>query len=176
MQNLIENWAQAEITASNGAGTNTSLSVLQYKTSTLQIPSNLPTIFAGTPGVMRFPLSQMQPGLSGFENAILEIEIQIIGTNIYKINRPRVVGGTRAFSINSLYLLIKSSEDENILGLEDTSYTSNWHNVQAQSIALALPSPLPSGPMKAAPLVDSPIYYKAHLGSDYLRIGFVDIH
>lgn len=161
LKSLIESWAQAEVTASNGGGNISPLSVLQFKTATLQVPAKLPTIFATAPGVMRFPLAQLQPVLSGLENAFFEIDIQMIGNNIYKINKPRVVGNTRTFAFNSIYVLIKTSAHENILGLEDTSFANNWHLVQAQSTA--------------SPLVDLPLYYKANVGSDYLRIGFVDI-
>lgn len=159
LQRLITDWSSAEL--ASGGGSVSPLASLENITASLLVPADLPTLFMPTPRVLRFPLAQLKLPVSGLENAFLEIEMQMIGTGIYKINKPRVVGGTRRVFLAGLHVLIKAEASESVTGTEDNSYASNWHSVAAFSEAL--------------PLVDLPLYYKANPGKDYLRIGFVQL-
>lgn len=176
-QQHIQNWAQAEISIDDNPSVSTPTTVAyKYITGSMRVPASIPAISATTPAVIRFDLAQLQPAIAGLQNALLEIEIQYVNTNVYRLNRPRIVGATTNLVFSNLKVYMKQVADPSILGLEDLTYTSNWHDVVNQPALVAKPATLPAGPITAAtPLVNLPLYYVTSTGTDYFTIGFGDI-
>ncbi|MGZ3690148.1 MAG: hypothetical protein ACXVAX_01515 [Pseudobdellovibrio sp.] len=177
-QSNIDAWAAAELAASAPTNTAPTTASFKYQTAALKVPATIPTITSATPAVMRFDLSQLKPAVAGLQNAILEIEIQYVNTNIYRINKPKIVGATTALVYTDIGVYMKQSSDPSVLGAEDLTYTSNWHDLIKQPALVAKPATLPTGPLPATtvtPLIDLPLYYVTTTGADYFTLTFGNI-
>jgi hypothetical protein len=172
----IDSWAAAEMSNSDNGGTPVETVNVKFLTQAVRAPANIPQITAATPAVLRFELSALNPAVPGLQNALLELEIQMAGTNMYRINRPRIIGSTANLQFSGIRLYIKSVVDAGVRGKEDLSYSNNWHNVQAVANIFARPATLPTGPVTGAtPLVNSSLYYTVLSGDNYFTVGFEDI-
>ena len=171
----LEAWAAAEL-AGNNDDTPVDAVRAKFLTASVRVPATVPPITAATPAVLRFELSALSPSVSGLQNALLELEIQMSGNNMYRINRPRIIGSTTALKFSGIRVYIKAVRDAGVLGKEDLTYANHWHNVSTTASPVARPATLPAGPITAAtPLVNSSLYYGVLTGENFFTIGFDDI-
>ncbi len=176
-QRHIEDWAAAELTVNEPVSA-TPVATFKFVTAALRVPVAIPNIQSATPAVLRFDLSLIKPAVTGLQGAILEIEIQYVNTNVYRLNKPKIVGATTSLVFSDLRLHMKQVADVNVLGVEDLTYTTNWHSLVRQAALVAKPATLPTGPFPVAtvtPLIDMPLYYVTTTGADYFTITFGDI-
>ena len=135
-------------------------------------------ITASTPAVLRFDLSQLTPTEPSLNGVILEVSVEIFnaaGTN-YKVFNPRIVGNSSPLSINGLHVYVGASTSTG-MGTEDPNQGDLWSTMNAVAAPIAMPSPLPSGPMtQATPLVGTSLSIGVRtLGSDVMTSGFESI-
>ncbi len=174
VQDVLEMWAASEIAVGRG-GSSIPVKVPKFFTAGLKVPAIIPTIFVNTPAVLRFALSELKPQIAGLENAILEIEIQMVNDNSYRLSKPKIAGNTKSFAITDLSVFIKATDDPLTNGLEDLSQALNWHAVDATAAVFALPATLPATPLTAGSLAGLPIYFQTSTKADYFTVGFGDI-
>lgn len=174
VQNSLEMWAAAEIALGTGKVPDP-VKVPKFFTASLKVPTTIPTIFVNTPAVLRFPLSQLKPAVAALQNAVLEIEIQMVNDKQYRLAKPKIAGNTTTVAISDLSVFIKATDDPLTNGHEDISLALNWHSVDATAAIFALPSPMPATPLMALPLVSLPIYFQTSTKADYFTVGFGDI-
>lgn len=174
VQNALEMWAASEIAVGRG-GAPIPVKVPKFYTASLKVPTSIPTIFSNTPAVLRFALSELNPKVPALENAILEIEIQMVNETSYRLAKPKIAGNSVSVAITDLSVFIKATDDPLTRGHEDISQALNWHAVDATAAVFALPSPLPATPLTAVPLAGLPIYFQTTTKADYFTVGFGDI-
>ena len=173
-QSALEMWAASEIAVGRG-GSAIPIKVPKYFTGSLKVPATIPTIFVNTPAVLRFALSELKPKVMALQNAILEIEIQMVNDNSYRLSKPKIVGNGVSVAITDLSVFIKTTDDPTTNGREDISQALNWHAVDATAAIFPLPASLPATPLTAVPLIGLPIYFQTSTKADYFTVGFGDI-
>lgn len=174
VQSALEMWAASEMAVGRG-GSAIPVKVPKYFTGSLRVPATIPTIFVNTPGVLRFPLSELKPKIMALQNAILEIEIQMVNENSYRLSKPKIAGNGVSVAITDLSVFIKPTDDPTTNGREDVSQALNWHGIDATAAIFALPATMPATPLAAVPLIGLPIYFQTSTKADYFTIGFGDI-
>lgn len=174
VQSALEMWAASEIALGRG-GSAIPLKVPKFFTASLRVPATIPTIFTNTPAVLRFALSELSPKVPALNGAILEIEIQMVNDNSYRLSKPKIAGNSVSIAITDLSVFIKATNDPLTHGHEDISQALNWHAVDATAAVFALPATLPATPLTAVPLAGLPIYFQTSTKADYFTVGFGDI-
>lgn len=181
MQDYLQQWANVELDEANNNGLppapGLTLSNPPYVTATMAIPANLPLLTAAQPAVMRFDLSQLSPPVAGLNGAILEISIRSYNTAMttYKVYNPRIAGGSSAVRLTGLHVYVRAAAGSG-LGVEDVSQGLEWSQISVMSSPIALPSPLPTGPMSTIPAVTNHILgIGSQSAADVLTIGFAQI-
>jgi len=175
VQSLLEAWAAAELNGSSqGGGQVVTSSLIQptYLTATMPMPANIPSITAQAPAVVRFDLSLLSPKFAGFEDAILELSIELINANEYHITHPRIAGSARAVEITGIHVFIKPSTTLTGFGTEDTDQGNVWDSLNVMAPMFTLPQPLPNGPMAATPLAVQADNCAVQSASDMITVGF----
>jgi len=181
IQGLLTQWAEIEINQGSGAGLpqvgGSTLATPTYVTMPMAIPAVLPLLTTNTPAVIRFDLSQLTPAVPSLNGAILEISIQSYNAanNEYKIFNPRIAGNATPVMISGLHVYIRPAAGTG-LGTEDVNQGDLWSSVLTTAPAVALPSPLPTGPLTMAnPLVTISLGVPAQSAADVITIGFLNI-
>lgn len=180
MQQALTSWAQAEIILAGGGAPvtrGTTLAKPTYATETLAIPSSLPLITSTGVAVLRFDLSKLTPKVAKLQGAILEISIRSYNTSNseYKVFNPRLVGTTVPVTLNGLHVYVRAATGTG-LGVEDVNQGDLWSALNVTASPVALPLPLPTGPITAAPqLTAISLGIQAQSAADVLTIGFLDI-
>ena len=174
VQDALEMWAASEIAVGHG-GSAIPQKVPRFFTASLKVPATIPTIFTNVPAVLRFPLSDLKPKVPALEGAILEIEIQMVNANSYRLSKPKIAGNAISVAFKELSVFIKATDDPLTNGREDISQALNWHAVDATAAVFALPATLPAAPLTAVPLAGLPIYFQTSTQADYFTVGFGDI-
>lgn len=180
MQSLLSQWAEIEI--QQGSSTiplpsGTTLSNPAFVTQAMAIPSPLPLVTAGTPAVMRFDLSQLSPAVPALNGAILELSIQAYNelANEYKVFNPRIIGAKVPVTISGMHVYVRSTTLTG-LGSEDVNQGVQWSGLSVIAPVVALPAPLPAGPISSAlPLTTTSLAVIATAPDDVITIGFAGI-
>jgi hypothetical protein len=112
---LIEAWAKAE--TGGGSPTTIPMTALpKYMTATVPMPATIPTTMVANPAILRLQLSGF--GVPALTNAILELEIQMISLEVYRISRPKIGGNSAQVIVKNLHVFIKGPNDGGV-GTED---------------------------------------------------------
>lgn len=180
MNDLLLQWAAIEINqSSNGlpVSDGTTLPNPPFVTVTMPIPQNLPLITSNTRAVVRFDLSQLAPNVPKLNGAVLELSIQsynAAGTT-YKIFDPRVVGASAAVTLTGMHVYVRPDTGSGI-GNEYVNQGNLWSTLNAVVPSIALPAPLPTGPMTSiAPMVGTSLAIPIQSAADVITVGFAEI-
>ena len=174
IQNVLETWAAAEKAIGSG-GSATPSKQPKFFTGSLKVPGTIPNIFGAAPAVLRFPLSALKPAVPGLQNAIFEIEVQMVNDFEYRLSKPKIAGNTISISVKDITVYIKQTDDPLTPGNEDSSLGLNWHSIEANSPIFVIPSPLPNSPLGAQSLAPLPIYFQTSTKADYFTLGFAEL-
>jgi hypothetical protein len=180
MQDLLSQWAAVEINQGSsitGATSGSTLANPAFVTASLPIPAPLPLVTERATAVMRFNLAQMNPPVAALTGAMLEISIQsynLAGTE-YKVFNPRLVGASSTVKISGIHVYIRPATGTG-LGTEDIYQGDLWSGLSVMVSPLALPSPLPSGPMTSVtPMTSTSLGIQVQSTADVMTIGFAAI-
>ena len=149
---LVQAWALAENgPIAPGGPTPTTMPsgpLPKFLTATVPMPATIPTTMVANPAIIRLQLSGL--GIPALANAILEIEIQMITPDFYRISRPKIGGNSAAVNVTGLHVFIKGPNDGGI-GTEDAE-GSLWDNLTATAAVFQLPANLPATRINAVAL------------------------
>ncbi len=180
INDLLLQWAAIEINqASNGlpVSDGTTLPNPPFVTATIPIPQNLPLITSATRAVIRFDLSQLAPSVPKLAGAILELSVQSYNSagTTYKIFDPRIVGASSAVTVSGMHVYVRPATGSGI-GNEYVNQGNIWSSLSAIVPALAVPAPLPTGPMASiTPMVGTSLAIPIQSSSDVITVGFADL-
>ncbi len=180
IQDMLLQWAAIEMNqASNGLppSDGTTLANPPFVTATTPIPANPPLITSNSRAVVRFNLSQLQPPIARLNGAILEVSVQSYNSayTTYKIFDLRVVGASAPVTLDGVHVYVRPATGTGI-GNEYVNQGNIWSSLVALVPVIAVPSPLPTGPMTSAtPLVGTSLAIPIQSASDVITIGFKDI-
>ena len=175
MQGIIQAWAKAELTAPtpSGGGTPgpTPAAMAVYFTSTVAFPATIPSVMMANVAVIRFPLSLLRPVVASLNNAILEVEVQMINPTEYRVRNPKIVGNTAAVTLEGIHVYTRPASGMGI-GIEDTAQGMAWVATAPVAPIVALPNPIPATPFKATSLETLSLSIMAQASSEVMTIGF----
>lgn len=162
VKTLIQQWAAAEVAGGGGQSTST----VKFKTATMTMPATIPASTSATPGVIRFDLSKLNPTYSTFNNAILELEVQMVNPTEYRFAKPKIVGATAATTITGMHVYVNGQEDHS---------QGSWDGLTIAVPVSTKPATLPTGPINQTPLLTTAMYAMMTSATDMIQIGFDDL-
>lgn len=167
---LLAQWAQAETTGSSSS------QPANYMTVSAPVPANLPTLLTGNTAVVRFQLSKLNPSIPALQNAVFEVEMQVVseGSGEYRLSRPKLMGNSSTVTLSGIHVYIRPSTGTGF-GSEDTQQGIVWASISAMLAPSALPNPLPAAPLPVTPLTPLSETATVQSTSDFITIGFDQI-
>ena len=160
----------------SGSGTCTNVAGLQpaspniaFTTAPLNIPSGLPGA-GNSYALMTWPLSDLTPAVPGLAGAYLQVQIQLLTPNTYKVILPTLAISGNTVGVAGVHLMISAvgsgcAPEEYLQGM-------NWTSVDTTVEPIVIPSPLPKTPLAATPLTTVTNPLPVLSASDSLVIGF----
>ena len=152
VKQAVETWAAAELAnpSGGGGGGTTGPLTFAFSTSPSPLPSNLQT---GTPSIMRWNLSALQPSNSFVAGAVLEIQVSYLNQSHYQVTNPKIEGLGSPVYIKGLHVTINTVGSAGI-GAEDAAGTTGagWNTLADNVQPSTLQSPLPNGTLNVTPL------------------------
>ncbi len=161
---LVQAWAKAE-SSSNPA------TLPKLLTATLPLPATIPTTMVANPAILRFQLSGL--GIPSLANAFIEVEVQMITPDFYRISRPKIAGNSAAVTVTGLHVFIKGPNDGGI-GTADAEGMI-WDDLNATADIFARPANLPATRIAANPLSRRSIQTPKKSMVDRMTLAFDDI-
>ncbi len=181
MQDLLLQWSTVELSQNANTGGPTgggqTLATPAFVTATMPIPSSLPLITSGQAAVIRFDLGLLNPLVAGLAGAVLEISVQSYnsGNTTYKIFNPRIYGNSLSITVTSIHAYVRPAVGSG-LGTEDINQGTAWDSVSATAAPIAMPMPLPAGPMTGVlPLATTSLGIAVQSSADVITLGFKTI-
>ncbi len=180
VQDLLAQWAAVELNQTGGppAGGGSTLPTPPFATATMAIPTSIPLLTSGQAAIVRFDLSALKPSVPVLNGAILELSIQLYNSagTTYRIFNARIAGGAGPVNMNGIHVYVRPSTGTGI-GTEDVNQGLYWANLNASAPNVALPAPLPAGPMTTvSPFLSSSLGLAVQSAADMITVGFSNIH
>ena len=127
--------------------------------------------------MIRFDLSQLTPAIPSLTGVVFEISIQAYNSALttYKVFNPRLAGNSVPITVSGIHVYVRPATGSG-LGTEDINQGDEWGGVNVVASPMALPSPMPSGPLNSiTPLVNSSLGIAVQSAADVIAIGFAEI-